>query len=86
MKERCLFVFSVGNMRRVILDLFFAGSETTSTTLDWAFLYMAEFPEVQRRCQQEIEEVVTQSVKTVHTNSTRQTLPVLQIRGGIADN
>lgn len=51
-------VFTMGNMRRVILDLFFAGSETTSTTLDWAFLYMAEFPEVQRRCQQEIEEVL----------------------------
>ena len=44
-------------MRRVILDLFFAGSETTSTTLDWAFLYMAEYPEIQRKCQQEIEEV-----------------------------
>ena len=45
-------------MRRVILDLFFAGSETTSTTLDWAFLYMAEYPEIQRKCQQEIEEVL----------------------------
>ena len=44
-------------MRRVIMDLFFAGSETTSTSLDWAFLFMAEHPEVQAKCQQEIEEV-----------------------------
>ena len=45
-------------MLRVIQDLFLAGSETTSTTLDWALLYMIEYPEIQRKCQQEIEQVV----------------------------
>ena len=48
-----------GNMLRVIQDLFLAGSETTSTTLDWALLYMIEYPEIQRKCQLEIEQVVT---------------------------
>ena len=43
-------------MLRVIQDLFLAGSETTSTTLDWALLYMIEYPEIQRKCQKEIEQ------------------------------
>ena len=46
-------------MKQVIQDLFIAGSETTSTTLDWAFLFMIEYPEIQRKCQQEIAEVCT---------------------------
>jgi cytochrome P450 len=45
-------------MFRVIVDLFIAGSETTSSTLDWAFLFMTEKPDVQRKCQQEIEQVL----------------------------
>ncbi|XP_060581281.1 cytochrome P450 2B4-like isoform X3 [Ruditapes philippinarum] len=47
-----------GNMFRVIFDLFLAGLETTSTTLDWAFLFMTEFPEVQKKCQDEIDKVL----------------------------
>ena len=44
-------------MRRVIHDLFFAGSERTSTALDCAFLLVAEYPGVQEKCQQEIQKV-----------------------------
>jgi cytochrome P450 len=44
-------------MFRVIFELFLAGLETTSTTLDWAFLFMTEFPEVQKKCQDEIDKV-----------------------------
>ena len=44
-------------MRRVILDLFLAGTETSSTTQDWLLLYMVAFPEVQTRCQQDIDKV-----------------------------
>ena len=42
----------------MIQDVFLAGSETTLTTLDWALLYMIEYPEIQRKCQLEIEQVV----------------------------
>ena len=41
-----------------LFDLFIAGSETTSTTLTWAALYMVRYPEVQRRVQEELDREV----------------------------
>lgn len=49
--------FSGESLYDVIVDLFVAGSETTSNGLNWCILYMQEFPEIQKRCQQEIAEV-----------------------------
>ncbi|KGL79741.1 Cytochrome P450 2J6, partial [Tinamus guttatus] len=39
--------FSEENLVACMLDLFIAGTETTSTTLRWALLYMAAYPEIQ---------------------------------------
>lgn len=47
-----------GNMQRVMMDLFGAGSETTSTILAFAILYMLRYPDVQQKLQEEIELVL----------------------------
>ena len=41
-----------------LFDLFLAGSETTSTTLTWAVLYMVRYPGVQVGVQRELARVV----------------------------
>ena len=38
----------------VMLDLFFAGMETTSTTLTWSFLHLLHHPEIKRKVQNSI--------------------------------
>ncbi|XP_056671012.1 cytochrome P450 2J2-like isoform X2 [Monodelphis domestica] len=53
--------FSEGNLASCTLDIFFAGTETTSTTLRWALLYMALYPEIQGKIQAEIDRVIGQS-------------------------
>jgi cytochrome P450 len=46
------------NLINTLIDLFFAGSETTSSTLTWGILYLILNPDVQDRLRQEICQVV----------------------------
>uniref|UniRef100_A0A8C1Z0Q2 Cytochrome P450 2J2-like n=1 Tax=Cyprinus carpio TaxID=7962 RepID=A0A8C1Z0Q2_CYPCA len=50
--------FDVENLCICTLDLFVAGTETTSTTLYWGLLYMIKYPEIQAKVQEEIDCVV----------------------------
>ncbi|XP_006890237.1 PREDICTED: cytochrome P450 2D17-like [Elephantulus edwardii] len=52
--------FTDDNLRLVVADLFGAGMVTTTITLAWALLLMLLHPEVQRRVQKEIDEVIGQ--------------------------
>ncbi|KAK3083809.1 hypothetical protein FSP39_003541 [Pinctada imbricata] len=51
-------IFNDANIYKVIVDLFLAGGETTGTSLDWCLLYMTLYPNVQRKCQEELDSVV----------------------------
>ncbi|XP_071510057.1 cytochrome P450 2U1-like [Diadema antillarum] len=43
---------------RTLLDIYLAGTETVATTLTWAMLYMAGYPQVQAKIGEEIDSVV----------------------------
>lgn len=65
--------FNEENLICSTLDLFFAGTETTSTTLRWALLYMALYPEVQEKVQAEIDRVIGQ--KRAARLADRESMP-----------
>ncbi|KAF2976695.1 hypothetical protein EK904_009222, partial [Melospiza melodia maxima] len=50
--------FSNGNLMFSTLDLFAAGTETTSTTVRWGLLLMMKYPEIQRKIQEEMNHVI----------------------------
>ncbi len=49
------------NQRAVLNDLMQAGTDTTSITLTWALLFMVENPEIQKKVQEELDDVVGRS-------------------------
>ncbi|XP_063099715.1 cytochrome P450 2D16-like isoform X1 [Cavia porcellus] len=52
--------FNDQNLRLLLFELFVAGMGTSAVTLSWALLLMILHPDVQRRVQQEIDEVIGQ--------------------------
>ncbi|XP_034032992.1 cytochrome P450 2D15-like [Thalassophryne amazonica] len=50
--------FSKDQLCAMLMDLHFAGTDTTSNTLLFALLYLMNHPEIQERCQQEIDMVL----------------------------
>ena len=45
------------NLRSNLLDLLFAGSDTTSTSLNWAMLLMTKYPSIQTKVQEELDNI-----------------------------
>nr|XP_014350921.1 PREDICTED: cytochrome P450 2D15-like [Latimeria chalumnae] len=50
--------FNEGNLIFTTLDMFLAGTETTTTTLRWALLYMVLYPDIQAKVHEEIDRVI----------------------------
>ncbi|XP_075057370.1 cytochrome P450 2B19-like [Mixophyes fleayi] len=46
------------NLIALMVDLFVAGMETTTTTLRWSLLLMMKYPDIQKKVQNEIEKVI----------------------------
>ncbi|CAJ0962420.1 unnamed protein product [Ranitomeya imitator] len=50
--------FHDGNLLMTTYDLFSVGTETTSSTMRWAVLFMLLYPDVQSKVQEEIDRVI----------------------------
>ena len=50
------------NLKNVVQNLFQAGTETTRMTLNWLFLILANFPDVQSKLRQEIDTIIGSDV------------------------
>lgn len=50
--------FSEQQLMALCLDMFMAGSETTTKTLGFCFLYLIIYPDVQKKAQEEIDTVI----------------------------
>ncbi|EGT38304.1 hypothetical protein CAEBREN_16222 [Caenorhabditis brenneri] len=66
--------FDDQQLKMLLLDLFFAGMETTVTTLKWAFLLMAKNESVQRKVQAELDSIGQPMIEIQH----RTRLPYVQ--------
>jgi len=53
-----ILLFTDKNLSATVADIFIAGSETTSTTLNWAILYLIANPDIQEKLHKEIISVI----------------------------
>ncbi|XP_064083998.1 cytochrome P450 2L1-like [Macrobrachium nipponense] len=68
--------FSEGDLMRVSLDMFAAGFDSTSNMLLWIILYAAKYQDVQKRIQEQIDEVVPRG--EFPTNQHKSQLSLLE--------
>ena len=55
-------IFTLEQLDFVLLDLFAAGTDTTSTTLSWAVVYLVTNPEIQKKIHDEIMTVTMMNI------------------------
>lgn len=53
------------NLAAVLLDLFFAGTDTTRISLSWCLLLMANYPDVQEMIRKEVGENIGNEIVTI---------------------
>ncbi len=69
-------MLSVDTLKKVVGDLFVAGSETTSTAIRWTLVYFLNYPDVQEKCFQEIKENI--GLNRLPSMKDKTSLPYLE--------
>ena len=76
------------NLLSVLMDFFFAGSDTTSTTLNWGMLFMVKHPDIQTKVREELHNSVGMSRTKMSDRSltpyTEAVIHEIQRMGNIA--
>uniref|UniRef100_A0A1I8BY93 Unspecific monooxygenase n=1 Tax=Meloidogyne hapla TaxID=6305 RepID=A0A1I8BY93_MELHA len=68
--------FTIEQLRGVVGDLWFAGQETTSTTLNWGIAFLINYPNVQAKVHAELDSIIG-DVERIITTADRPSLPYL---------
>ncbi|XP_071962277.1 cytochrome P450 2J4-like [Antedon mediterranea] len=68
--------YNIDDLKYIVIDLFFGGTETVIAAIMWSLVYMLVFPDVQKKVQDELDKVVGRE-KNV-TMSDRKELPYTQ--------
>lgn len=66
-----LFMHPDVDLLKTVFDLFSAGFDTTSNMLRWVILYMAAYPQVQLKVQEELDEAVPRDTLPSHQHRHR---------------
>jgi len=70
--------FDTKQLKMVLLDLFFAGSETTVTTTKWGILLLMLHPHWQERCHTELDALLVERENRRVRLADKSKLVVLQ--------
>ncbi|XP_004288803.1 PREDICTED: cytochrome P450 71D11-like [Fragaria vesca subsp. vesca] len=62
------FSLTTDNIKAIILDIFTAGSETSSTTVDWTMSELIRHPKIMKRVQDEVREVFNRTQQINETS------------------
>ena len=69
--NHCSFYGKTGllNLERSLYDILLAGTDTVSAFFEWFVMYMTAFPDVQEKCNREVENVIGNRVATLEDRS-----------------